>query len=317
MGCSAQAGGWARRCAGRCSTRPTSSSSPRSTRMHAGIDLRSSACRLADAGRAERRRARRGRAEVAVDFTVIDAARENLRVVRRDTACTRSSARRASPTTSSPSFGAAFDRSRRQRRDRAELRDRRGAHDALRRAGRAVLRDRRDHRAAPRPEDRRAVGHGGAHRRSGWPPRRRTGPTTRPRRSWPRARAAAWSTGFRCTRCGSAGMVAHQEVLLGTTGQSLSIRHDTYDRSSFMPGVLLAVRKVRERPGSRSGSTRCSGSDPVGSAIVQPEGLAVRHQLVGTRYAQRVSRSVTTSRPSACRASRRSPRAARRAGRNG
>ena len=44
-------------------------------------------------------------------------------------------------------------------------------------------------------------------------------------------------------------MVAHQEVLLGTTGQTLSIRHDTYDRSSFMPGVLLAVRKVAESPG--------------------------------------------------------------------
>jgi 4-hydroxy-tetrahydrodipicolinate reductase len=43
--------------------------------------------------------------------------------------------------------------------------------------------------------------------------------------------------------------VAHQEVLLGTTGQSLSIRHDSYDRSSFMPGVLLAVRAVREKAG--------------------------------------------------------------------
>ena len=38
-------------------------------------------------------------------------------------------------------------------------------------------------------------------------------------------------------------------VLLGTTGQSLSIRHDSYDRSSFMPGVLLAVRAVREKEG--------------------------------------------------------------------
>jgi 4-hydroxy-tetrahydrodipicolinate reductase len=45
------------------------------------------------------------------------------------------------------------------------------------------------------------------------------------------------------------GLVAHQEVLLGTTGQSLSIRHDSYDRSSFMPGVLLAVRAVREKSG--------------------------------------------------------------------
>jgi 4-hydroxy-tetrahydrodipicolinate reductase len=45
------------------------------------------------------------------------------------------------------------------------------------------------------------------------------------------------------------GMVAHQEVLLGTEGQTLSIRHDSYDRSSFMPGVLLAVRNVADTPG--------------------------------------------------------------------
>ena len=44
-------------------------------------------------------------------------------------------------------------------------------------------------------------------------------------------------------------MVASQEVILGTTGQSLSIRHDTYDRSSFMPGVLLAVKAVADHPG--------------------------------------------------------------------
>jgi 4-hydroxy-tetrahydrodipicolinate reductase len=45
------------------------------------------------------------------------------------------------------------------------------------------------------------------------------------------------------------GMVAHQEVLLGTAGQSLSIRHDSYDRSSFMPGVALAVKAVADHPG--------------------------------------------------------------------
>lgn len=45
------------------------------------------------------------------------------------------------------------------------------------------------------------------------------------------------------------GMVAHQEVLLGTTGQTLSLRHDSYDRTSFMPGVLLAVKEVPRRPG--------------------------------------------------------------------
>jgi 4-hydroxy-tetrahydrodipicolinate reductase len=45
------------------------------------------------------------------------------------------------------------------------------------------------------------------------------------------------------------GLVAHQEVLLGTTGQSLIIRHDSYDRSSFMPGVLLAIKTLAGRPG--------------------------------------------------------------------
>lgn len=45
------------------------------------------------------------------------------------------------------------------------------------------------------------------------------------------------------------GMVAHQEVLFGTTGETLSIRHDSYDRTSFVPGVLLAVRRIGERPG--------------------------------------------------------------------
>jgi 4-hydroxy-tetrahydrodipicolinate reductase len=45
------------------------------------------------------------------------------------------------------------------------------------------------------------------------------------------------------------GMVAHQEVILGTTGQTLTIRHDAYDRASFMPGVLLAIKLVSDRPG--------------------------------------------------------------------
>jgi 4-hydroxy-tetrahydrodipicolinate reductase len=45
------------------------------------------------------------------------------------------------------------------------------------------------------------------------------------------------------------GLVAHQEVLLGTTGQSLVIRHDSFDRSGFMPGVLLAIKQVGKRPG--------------------------------------------------------------------
>lgn len=46
-----------------------------------------------------------------------------------------------------------------------------------------------------------------------------------------------------------AGLVAHQEVLFGTAGETLTIRHDSIDRTSFVPGVLLAVRRVAEFPG--------------------------------------------------------------------
>jgi 4-hydroxy-tetrahydrodipicolinate reductase len=45
------------------------------------------------------------------------------------------------------------------------------------------------------------------------------------------------------------GLVAHQEVLFGTLGETLTIRHDSLDRTSFVPGVLLAVRQIASRPG--------------------------------------------------------------------
>ncbi|MDT0215564.1 4-hydroxy-tetrahydrodipicolinate reductase [Rothia sp. ARF10] len=45
------------------------------------------------------------------------------------------------------------------------------------------------------------------------------------------------------------GLVAHQEVLFGQTGEMLTIRHDSFDRVSFMPGVVAAVRRVGEHPG--------------------------------------------------------------------
>lgn len=45
------------------------------------------------------------------------------------------------------------------------------------------------------------------------------------------------------------GLVAHQEVLFGGPGETLTIRHDSLDRSSFMPGVVLAVRSVASHPG--------------------------------------------------------------------
>jgi 4-hydroxy-tetrahydrodipicolinate reductase len=47
----------------------------------------------------------------------------------------------------------------------------------------------------------------------------------------------------------AAGLVAHQEVIFGGAGETLTIRHDSLDRESFMPGVLLAVRNVSTKPG--------------------------------------------------------------------
>ena len=168
------------------------------------------------------------------------------------TACTRSSAPPASRADDVDDFRAPLRAVASQRGDRAELRDRRGADDALRRAGGAVLRDRRDHRAAPRPEDRRAVGHRDA------PPRERMAaassdwarrPHHQDRASRARA-AASVRGGIPVHSVRLRGLVAHQEVLLGTTGQTLSIRHDSYDRTSFMPGVLLGgARRSPRRPG--------------------------------------------------------------------
>ncbi|GAA0457513.1 4-hydroxy-tetrahydrodipicolinate reductase [Paractinoplanes deccanensis] len=55
--------------------------------------------------------------------------------------------------------------------------------------------------------------------------------------------------GVRVHAVRAAGLVAHQEVLFGSLGETLTIRHDSLDRVSFMPGVLLGVRKVLGRPG--------------------------------------------------------------------
>ncbi|HET9518092.1 MAG TPA: 4-hydroxy-tetrahydrodipicolinate reductase, partial [Actinoplanes sp.] len=55
--------------------------------------------------------------------------------------------------------------------------------------------------------------------------------------------------GVRVHAVRAAGLVAHQEVLFGTTGETLTIRHDSLDRTSFMPGVLLGIRSVVNRPG--------------------------------------------------------------------
>ncbi len=63
------------------------------------------------------------------------------------------------------------------------------------------------------------------------------------------ARGAQGAGGIHVHSVRLRGLVAHQEVLLGATGQSLTIRHDSYDRSSFMPGVVLAAKSVASKPG--------------------------------------------------------------------
>ena len=63
------------------------------------------------------------------------------------------------------------------------------------------------------------------------------------------ARGAAGPADIRIHSLRMRGAVADQEVVLGSTGQTLTIRHDTTDRDSFMPGVVLAVRRIAGMPG--------------------------------------------------------------------
>ena len=57
----------------------------------------------------------------------------------------------------------------------------------------------------------------------------------------------------------TAGHVASQEVIFGSLGQTLTIRHDSIDRTSYMPGILLAVREVQKRPGLTVGLEKLMG----------------------------------------------------------
>ncbi len=75
----------------------------------------------------------------------------------------------------------------------------------------------------------------------------------------PGARGGVGPEGIRIHSVRLRGLVAHQEVLLGTNGQTLTIRHDSYDRSSFLPGVLLAVKAVARHPGVTVGLDRLLG----------------------------------------------------------
>ncbi len=215
---------------------------------HAGLDLRSithhdsgglqiasSPAALADAG-----------AQVAVDFTVVDAARTNVAW------CAANGVHAVVGTTGFgdddlASFDAAFTRS--------------NCLIAANFAIGAVLMMRFAEMAAPWFEtaeiielhhDRKIDAPSGTAMRTAermaaasaeWAP----DPTEKVVAAG--ARGGEGPGGIRVHSVRLRGLVAHQEVLLGTEGQSLSIRHDSYDRSSFMPGVVLACKRIEEHPG--------------------------------------------------------------------
>lgn len=79
-------------------------------------------------------------------------------------------------------------------------------------------------------------------------------PTTSER--YPGSRGGLGPGGVRVHAVRMRGMVAHQEVVLGTLGQTLTIRQDSYDRSSFMPGVLLACKHIGSHRGLTLGLDR-------------------------------------------------------------
>ena len=66
---------------------------------------------------------------------------------------------------------------------------------------------------------------------------------------YPGARGGEGPAGIRVHSVRMVGMTAHQEVILGSAGQTLTIRHDSYDRVSFMPGVVLACKRIGSVPG--------------------------------------------------------------------
>ena len=66
---------------------------------------------------------------------------------------------------------------------------------------------------------------------------------------YPGARGGLGPAGIRVHAVRMHGMFAHQEVVLGTSGQTLVIRHDTFDRDCYMPGVVLACQRIADHPG--------------------------------------------------------------------
>ena len=172
-------------------------------------------------------------AQVVVDFTRPDVVMENIRF------CIDQNIHCVVGTTGFDEAKLATDRrvagaqARRRRGHRPQLRHRRGPPDEVRAGGGTVLPLRRDRRAAPPEQGRRPLRDGGPHGPAWSPPPAgpRGCPPSPVRLPTPcRAHVAPTSKGCRCTPYGSTGLVAHQEVLMGAAGETLTLRHDSFDR---------------------------------------------------------------------------------------
>ena len=195
-------------------------------------------------GPRRRGRPRRPRlADVAVDFTHPDAVLDNL------SWCIETGSAVVVGTTGfteerlGPLERLARPPPQRRRRRRRELLRRRHPDDALRRAGGRVLRERRDHRAAPPGKadapSGTATTTARAHRRG--PGRGRAGSTARCDRARGSRGPGRRGRRHRGARVRLRGLVAHQEVLFGAEGETLTIRHDSLDR------VVVHARRARRR----------------------------------------------------------------------
>ena len=135
--------------------------------------------------------------------------------------------------------------------DRPELLDRRDLDDALRRRGGAVLRVGRGRRAAP--PDKADAPSGTARRTAELIAAARReaglGPVPDATSTGLEGARGADVDGIRVHGLRIRGLVAHQEVLLGGPGETLTIRHDSLDRASFVPGVLAGLRAIADHPG--------------------------------------------------------------------
>ena len=120
--------------------------------------------------------------------------------------------------------------SRRARAGGAQLRHGGGADDAVRPPGGRALPRLRDRGAASRPQAGRALGDLSADARCA---------STR------RGAKPGYEKEIPIHSVRLPGLVAHQEVIFGGLGETLTIRHDSLSRESFMPGVLLAVKRIR------------------------------------------------------------------------